>query len=48
MTYTFLELFRVSNKARFKLKTLGDVIVHFRNGVRYLTKKMQIKKDTQR
>lgn len=31
MTYTFLELFRVSNKKKFKFETLGDVIGHFRN-----------------
>lgn len=31
MTYTFLELFRVSNKGKYKFETLGDVIGHFRN-----------------
>ena len=31
MTYIFLELFNVSNKARFKFETLGDFIGPFRN-----------------
>lgn len=30
MTYTFLELFRVSNKKSLKLNTLGDTIGYFR------------------
>ena len=30
MTYTFLELFRVSNKKSLKLETLGDTIGYFR------------------
>ncbi len=30
MTYTFLELFRVSNGNLLKLKTLGDTIGYFR------------------
>ena len=30
MTYTFLELFRVSNKKSLKLQNLGDTIGYFR------------------
>ena len=30
MTYTFLELFRVSNKKSLKLQTLGDTVGYFR------------------
>ena len=30
MAYTFLELFRISNKKTLKLKTIGDTIVCFR------------------
>ena len=30
MAYTFLELFRISNKKILKLQTLGDTIGYFR------------------
>lgn len=30
MTYTFLELLRVSNKKSIKLQNLGDIIRYFR------------------
>lgn len=30
MTYTFLELFRVSNGKILKLKTIGDTVGYFR------------------
>ncbi len=30
MTYTFLELFRVSKKRTLKLETIGDTIGYFR------------------
>lgn len=52
MTYTFLELFRVSNKKTFKFETLGDVIGHFRNkylvnivGIAYYCGKNNMDKD---
>ncbi|MBA1336059.1 MAG: hypothetical protein HPY66_2018 [Firmicutes bacterium] len=30
MSYTFLELFRITNKKSLKLETLGDTIGYFR------------------
>ena len=36
LTYTFLELFRIKYGKLYKLKNIGDVILHFRNN--YLVK----------